>query len=33
MVLNIFKAIQIKLPDFILFYFFLNINLICKGGL
>lgn len=31
MVLNIFKAIQIKLPDFILF--FLNINLICKGGL
>lgn len=32
MVLNIFKAIQIKLPDFILFYF-LNINLICKGGL
>lgn len=30
MVLNIFKAIQIKLPDFI---FFLNINLICKGGL
>lgn len=32
MVLNIFKAIQIKLPDFI-YLFFLNINLICKGGL